>query len=90
MYIGPCSKKKKLGTLKSIKMLQKENGMYRKANYGHVSCTEASDPERMYPFPGRSIEEGANMHFHADDSSVEIFIHTCPDGVNEMRHRVQR
>ena len=54
--------RKRLGTLKSVQVTTKKIGWNGKASYGCVSCTEASNPERMYQFLARRIEERRWKH----------------------------
>ena len=53
---------KRLGTLKSVQVTTKKMGWTGEASYGCVSCTEASNPERMYEFPESRIEKKRWKH----------------------------
>ena len=49
--------RKDLEFLRSIRWPKRRTGWTGKASYGCVSCTDASNPEKMYQFPERRIEE---------------------------------
>ena len=50
--------------------------MNSKTSDESVQCTEASNPERMYQFPGRKLKKDVfkNMHLDASDESIKMMM----------------